>query len=192
MKIIGHHKSLITNRFKASPTAPSQDWLSALSLLVALSLTGCQGVPPASSPNDSKPTGIYGKVYGGQQPVTGASIQLYAAGNSGDGSAATSLLASPPMTDSTGSFSITGQYSCPASNPEVYLVATQGNPGLGNGKMNPQLAMMVALGAMREPVAIHLRNPQRGDDSCRRLCADALYADGSLYTAIQRNQFDYD
>jgi hypothetical protein len=35
---------------------------------------------------------ISGAVHGGQQPVTGSTIQLYAVGTTGDGSAATPLL----------------------------------------------------------------------------------------------------
>ena len=66
-------------------------------------------------------------------------------------------------------------------------MATGGNPDLGNGKMNLQLAMMVALRAVREPVVIHLRNHQRSHDGCRRLCAGVLYdAD------IQLARFEYD
>jgi hypothetical protein len=33
----------------------------------------------------------------------------------------------------TGSFTITGDYTCPSGSSEVYLVAAGGNPGLGSG-----------------------------------------------------------
>jgi hypothetical protein len=146
VNIIGHRKSLITDNFEAFQSASSEDWLAGLLLLVALSLAGCQGVPPAAIPSGSEPAGIYGTVSGGQQPVTGATIQLYSPGNSGDGSVATPLLTQPTTTDSSGSFNITGLYQCPTPASEVYLVATGGNPGLGNGKTNAQIAMMAALG----------------------------------------------
>jgi len=84
--------------------------------------------------------------HGGQQPITGASVQLYAAGTSGDGSTATPLIATLATTNGSGSFSITGSYRCPSQTSEVYLVATGGNPGLANGQTNPQTALMAALG----------------------------------------------
>ena len=92
-----------------------------------------------------------GSVHGGQQPVTGASIQLYAAGTTGYGTSATALLTSPVVTDSSGSFSITGDYTCPSSTSQLYLVATGGNPGLVAGTNNAALALMAALG----PCSLH-------------------------------------
>jgi polygalacturonase len=102
-----------------------------------------------------------GKVYGGQQPVTGGLIQLYAVGTTGDGSAATPLIGTTVTTSDgsgasnsnanagnanntlpAGSFTITGDYTCP-SGAEVYLVGTGGNSGVGK---NNNLALMAALG----------------------------------------------
>ena len=90
--------------------------------------------------------GIRGVVHGGQQPVTGANIQLYAVGTTGDGSAATPLLTSAVQTDASGNFSITSQYTCPSGTTLVYLVATGGNPGLTAGTNNTAITMMAALG----------------------------------------------
>jgi hypothetical protein len=86
-------------------------------------------------------------VQGGSQPIAGATIQLYAVGTTGSGSASTPLLATPATTDSRGAFSITGQYSCPSASSLVYLVATGGNPGMAPGTNNPTLALMTVLGA---------------------------------------------
>lgn len=93
------------------------------------------------------PLTVNGKVHGGQQAVAGAQIQLYVAGNAGNGSAASPLLNTTVTSGGDGSFSITGDYSCPSATSQVYLVATQGNPGLGSGGNNPALAMMAALGS---------------------------------------------
>ena len=41
---------------------------------------------------------------------------------------------------------MTGDYTCPSSTAMVYIVATGGNPGNGNGAVNPNLAMMATLG----------------------------------------------
>jgi trimeric autotransporter adhesin len=92
------------------------------------------------------PAGRHGLVHGGQQPVTGSTIQLYAVGTSGDGSAATPLLSPAPVSDANGTFNISGTYSCPSSSSLVYIVASGGNPGLPPGTNNAALSLMAALG----------------------------------------------
>ena len=57
------------------------------------------------------------------------------------------LLMPPVMTDANGGFNISTLYTCPSSSAQVYLTATQGNPGLTSGTNNAALAMMVALGS---------------------------------------------
>jgi streptogramin lyase len=84
-------------------------------------------------------------VHGGQQGVSGSTIQLYAAG-AGYGSAATPLLTKTVTSNGAGSFTITGDYSCPPTTTQVYIVATGGNPGLAMGTNNTALTMMAALG----------------------------------------------
>jgi polygalacturonase len=108
---------------------------------------------------------IAGSVHGGQPPVTDATIQLYAVGTTGDGSAATLLLTTTVTTSDgsgnatnsnanagngfnslpAGSFTITGDYSCTGST-DVYLVSTGGNPGLSASTNNTALSLMAALG----------------------------------------------
>ena len=119
-----------------------------LVLTVAVfSLAGCGGAssyhqgptPPSASAR------LKGRVLGGQQPVTGSSVQLYAAGSTAYGSGAQALLATAVTTDQNGNFTVpSGAYTCPANNPETYMVATGGDPGVGS---NPAIAMMAALGA---------------------------------------------
>jgi len=115
--------------------------------IAALSL-GMLGCGANLMPSDNPLAGgqLRGSIHGGEQPVSGASIQLYAAGTTGYGSAATPLLSSPVVSGADGSFSITGAYSCPSSSSQLYVVATGGNPGLAPGMNNPALAMMSALG----------------------------------------------
>jgi trimeric autotransporter adhesin len=88
----------------------------------------------------------HGSVHGGQQPVSGATIQLYAVGTTGDDSVATPLLSTTTTTDANGSFDITGKYTCPAGASLVYITATGGNPGLAPGTNNTALSMMSTLG----------------------------------------------
>jgi len=80
-------------------------------------------------------------------------VYLYAAGNSGYGSAypypngASSLLGSHVVTtDTTGSFNITGDYTCPTLATEVYLEAVGGTPDGTLTDNNPNVIMLAALG----------------------------------------------
>lgn len=95
------------------------------------------------------PLGKNGVVYGGQQPVASAAVQLWQVGDAGYGAGATPLGSSVP-TDSGGFFVLTGAYSCSNAvhGPDtlVYVTATGGNPGVSAGTNNTALAMMTALG----------------------------------------------
>jgi streptogramin lyase len=123
-------------------------FLFVMSLALA-ALTGC-GLAP-TGPVSVRGAALHGTVHGGQNPVSGSTIQLYAAGSTGYGSAypyasGTSLLGTHVIkTDSGGSFDITSDYTCPTAATEVYIVSSQGNPGLSSGN-NPNLALMAALG----------------------------------------------
>ncbi|HEY0308847.1 MAG TPA: NHL repeat-containing protein [Acidobacteriaceae bacterium] len=99
-----------------------------------------------------------GRVKGGQQPVSGATIQLYTVGTAGARSASRALLTSAVTTSDgsgtggnagnafntlpIGEFTITGDYSC-SSATQVYITATGGNAGGGN---NTALGLLAALG----------------------------------------------
>jgi sugar lactone lactonase YvrE len=88
---------------------------------------------------------LNGKLLGGQSPITGATVQLYAAGSSGYGTGAQALLSPAKTTDQNGDFSIaSSDYTCPQPNTPTYLVATGGDPGVGSN--NPAIALMVATG----------------------------------------------
>ncbi len=124
------------------------------SLALTAALTGC-GVGGNFAANPSAPAlganVISGSVHGGQQGVSGATIQLYAAGIPGTGSGygvgATPLLTSVVKTDANGAFGISGKYTCPTPTQQVYIVATGGNPGLtGTSVNNTGLAEMAVLG----------------------------------------------
>lgn len=135
--------------------------LGTVLLAASFLMTGCAG--------SAKPAAwsVSGSVFGGQQPVTGSTIQLYAiTGTAGDGSAAMPLIHTTVTTSDgssnatngnanagnssnslpAGSFTITGDYTCPSAGTDVYLVSTGGNPGLTAGTNNQTLAMMAALG----------------------------------------------
>lgn len=146
----------------------------SLSLAGAALLSGCAGsFNPLSNPIESKQTAIgtiTGSVHGGQAPVTGAQIYLFAAGTGGYGTAATSLIQSgnpgvscntsgvlngttyPALanacyvtTDNNGNFALGGDYQCTAGT-QVYMVAVGGNPGLSGTVNNTAIVQMAGLG----------------------------------------------
>src|SRR5579863_5148241 len=101
--------------------------LSVLSCLCVLA-TGCSlgnlNTTTSTSTTTSTTLHIAGKVHGGQQPVSGSTIQLYAANTTTNQGASTAMLTQPVTSASDGTFTITGDYTCPVSNPVVYIVAT--------------------------------------------------------------------
>jgi streptogramin lyase len=141
----------------------------AILLPMALALSGC-GVAPGTTPATTVTLHLNGKIRGGQQAVSGSTVQLYAVGNTGSDSPASPLIPSGQyylggvsgclssstqtcyssvISDSNGNFSITGDYTCPSSNTSVpvYLAATGGNPGLTPSTVyNSALVLVVALG----------------------------------------------
>ena len=120
-----------------------------LLLLATVFIVGCGGVgssPVTTTASTLTGSSLSGRVMGGQQPIWGATVQLYQVGTAGDGSGAAPL-GSSTTTNPSGGFTITGNYTCPGSNPEVYLLSTGGNPGLASGTNNTAIDLIAALGS---------------------------------------------
>ncbi|ADW69214.1 NHL repeat-containing protein [Granulicella tundricola] len=126
----------------------------SLALTTALLLTGC-GVGPVSTTLVPAPVSIAagqakGIVMGGQQPVAGVALQLYAVGVTGYGSAATPLFTPGAVkTTPSGNFTFPS-FTCPDANSMIYLVGTGGQPIAAVGSIaaitNTNLALMAGLG----------------------------------------------
>jgi sugar lactone lactonase YvrE len=121
------------------------------SILLSFGLSGCALTTTASPPSGAG-LAIQGSVYGGQQPIVGAHIYLFAANTTGYGAASVSLLqpTSTGLSDSVGgyvlskaygAFDFTGDYSCTA-NTQVYVYALGGNPGAGTNSASGLLASL--------------------------------------------------
>ena len=128
------------------------------SLAVGL-MSGCSAkfVPSAVQPNETPIGNIQGSVHGGQAPITGAQIYLFAAGTGGYGTSATSLIRSTApnafedgngnyyvLTDGNGNFALGGDYTC-TEGTQVYAVAVGGNPGMGGTVNNTAIVQMAGL-----------------------------------------------
>src|SRR6266702_1813337 len=104
---------------------------------------------------------LKGNVRGGQQPIVGAHVYLFAAHTTGYGGpgiapsssnaslsllsgagTATDAVGTYVTTDASGGFTITGDYTC-TSGSQVYVYALGGNPGAG---ANSAAGLMAALG----------------------------------------------
>ncbi|MBE7159393.1 MAG: hypothetical protein INR62_13345, partial [Rhodospirillales bacterium] len=125
-------------------------------------LTGCSGIPsfpgvePTTAGAETASSGpLSGLAHGGQQPIAGARIYLLAAGTSGYGSAATSLLTSASVggfttqkdasgfyyvtTDANGKFQVNS--NCTAGQ-QVYIASVGGDPGAGTNSAANEIAIL--------------------------------------------------
>jgi streptogramin lyase len=118
--------------------------LWTLGLVISCALTGC-GVAPGDRAS-LQGAALSGQIHGGQQPIAGAAVFLYAAGTSAPNEGANNLLKTAVTSDSNGLFNITNDYTCPTSATQVYLVAQGGNPGLSEGSANASSLLITALG----------------------------------------------
>jgi streptogramin lyase len=129
----------------------------------ALLLAGCSGVP-VTTPIVTNPVSgvaLRGIVHGGQQPIVGAHVYLYAANSNGYNSASTSLLISASgtskdgngnyyvTTGTGGAFSISGDYTCPSGTAQVYLYSIGGDPT--PGVPNAAAGLLAGLGSCDSP-----------------------------------------
>ena len=128
-------------RLQAKPGAQRYPLLLVV-ILTAITLALATGCGYTGSVT---PVAIGGSIHGGHRPVSGASVELYAAGTGGLGSAAQPLLRQTVASDSNGNFSIPAEYGCPSASAEIYVVARGGNPTV-SGVQNPALMLTALLG----------------------------------------------
>lgn len=129
----------------------------------ALLATGCSNListAPVSNPESSAGS-IGGRVHGGNQPVAGATVNLYFAGQGVHASGAKLVATTKTADDNAGSFSFTklpdsdtvnpttNTFSCPVSgttgSPYVYVVARGGNTlNTHNSSVNNTASVFIA------------------------------------------------
>ncbi len=113
---------------------------------VSVVLSGCalqiNSTDLSTGSTGASKAGLTGTVFGGQQPISGSTIQLYTVGTAGNGSTSTPLISSTVTTGSDGSFSLYNTFNCNSAT-QVYIVATGGNAGAGS---NSAISLMASLG----------------------------------------------
>lgn len=124
---------------------------ACLTTVITAAVIGCGSstvstAPTPPSGNSYSGPAISGRAMAGNQPLIGATIQLYAAGLSGNGSAPTGLLTPALTTDSSGAFSVGAGYACPGSSSELYVLARGGKSATGASSANTAIAFLAALG----------------------------------------------
>jgi len=121
-------------------------------------LSGCANFSGTALPGSVTVPLSNGSLHGGQQPIQGAHVYLYAASTNGCASASMSLMTPSASgtttdgnghayvtTDANGNFSYGGAYSC-TSGQQLYLLALGGNPGLPGNVQNSAIGLSAALG----------------------------------------------
>jgi hypothetical protein len=123
-----------------------------MSLLCIAGAVGCGGDSSSSNSGSPSSNGSYSgvafaaKVLAGSTPISGATIQVYVAGTTGNGSVPTKLISTALTTDATGAVSIAGGYTCPTSSSVLYIVAAGGSIG-PSGTANSAITLMSSPGA---------------------------------------------
>jgi streptogramin lyase len=143
---ISHFRCRFITRYPiVAATAVLSTLLAGCGIATTTAVTATQSTPVTAVQT------VSGMLFGGQQPISGSSIQLYAVGNQGLQSTSTPLVSQTVLTGNDGSFNITGLWDCNntalyGTDPLLYLVATGGNPSLGGSGTNSAIALMAALG----------------------------------------------
>jgi hypothetical protein len=106
-------------------------------------LAGCS-LDSNAVPSAANDTSLGGTVHGGETPISGAIVTLYATTSAGYGRAAQVLATANAPTDAGGAFSFSNAtYTCPAG-AQAYVASVGGNSG--TFAANPNIVLVSAIG----------------------------------------------
>jgi hypothetical protein len=133
--------------------------LLALATSAAVITTGCgMGISAPEGNGLNTMNSFTGTVYGGHQPIGGATVNLYAAGTGGYGLGSTLLAQTTTDTVGTGTFAFAqvptqpgtlgNTYACPTASTEIYITVAGGDPRGGDvtGNVQPNSAILLLAG----------------------------------------------
>jgi len=123
---------------------------------LAVLLTGCSAMKFTATPSSLSGLAVQGIAHGGQGPIYGGHVYLFAANATAYGRSSLSLLSTLStghsdstgayvLTDQDGNFSITGDYTC-AQGTQIYLLITSGSTDGNINDINPYISLMTILG----------------------------------------------
>jgi hypothetical protein len=123
-----------------SVTKLQRSSLGIVSFVTACLLAGC-GLSSGSPSQPAPSVALSGRVHGGQQPVVGAVVTLYAPATDGYGGTPLAIVSTVSVAE--GKFTLPRPFTCPANSGDVYLLATGGDPGVGVDNAAIGLATLV-------------------------------------------------
>jgi sugar lactone lactonase YvrE len=134
----------VTTTASSSSPAGSYPIAAAVGTLAAANYsftfgTGTLTITPAANPG----VAFSGRALAGTQPLVGATVQLYAAGTSGNGSPGSVLLTNSLATDGAGAFTVPAGYACPAAGSQLYVV-------IRGEAAHPYITLATAVGACNQ------------------------------------------
>ncbi len=130
----------------AKPGVCSRGWM-ACALGAMAFLTGCGASLTSTATPVTVGAGLHGKLMGGNQPDRVGVDPVVCSGDDGLwlGGGADSQAGGNFQTRAE-NFVLTGEFTCPSSDTQVYMVVSGGNPGLAPGTNNPAIGLMALLG----------------------------------------------
>ena len=126
--------------------------------LAAATLAGCgsggtlpTGIAPPPTGSTYSGAAFTATVLAGVVPLSGATVQIFAVGSTGNGTGATALLSSALTTDSSGNVNVAAGYTCATAHTLIYLVAHGGalppQPPATTSTPNPAITLLAPIGA---------------------------------------------
>ena len=120
--------------------------------------TGALTITPANIPG----SGFTGRAMAGTQPIVGATVQLYAAGTTGNGSTGTTLLSSTLTTDANRSLHRSRRLRLPRRDSQLYVIIRGGQ--VESAAPTPAITLSLPFGACNQtrlPAVRHQRSHHR-------------------------------
>ena len=126
-------------------------------------ITGITSLIAASALASASGQGLRGTMHGGQQPISGGRVYMFAPAQGASGAASISLIVSGQGTgtDNIGTYVTTAtdgtwnidQFTCPAPNVPIYLYSRGGDTGYGDNEAIAETAYVSLCQAAQSPSA---------------------------------------
>jgi streptogramin lyase len=130
--------------------------MKRLQLVLLVLAAGCSSENSDNTGNgsaaSSPPMSLHGVVHGGQAPIVGATVTLYAASQQPLSPAV--AVGTPVTTDSNGNFTF-NSFVCPSAAAPMYVTSSGGNPGNGVNSAVHLMAILGPCGSLHQSVTLN-------------------------------------